>query len=330
MPNKKKVVYYNMPGDLDYERQLLKEWNIEDLELIQVTGNNIIEDIKDANSLTLEYTSVTADIIEQLPRLKIIALHSIGTNEIDVKSATEQGIYVTNSPGFCAYEVASHAMAFLLNLNRNLITYNQNVKAGIWDNSPGCSELSQLKGKTCGLVSLGSIPQTMIPMLQGFGINIVFYSRSKTQEEAVKLGITKCDTLDELLSLSDIVSLHTPLTDETKNMINEASFSKMKDGVILINTARGELIDEQALIRNLKSGKVSAAGLDVLADETNLDNELITLENVIVTPHVGYLSQESLLESKKIGLEQIVMALSKKQRPTCAVNKENMIAKAHD
>ncbi|MDB4836866.1 C-terminal binding protein [Marinomonas sp.] len=320
MATKKKVIYYNMPGDLNYEEQLLEQWGITDLELVQVNGSNLVEDVKEADSLTLEYTTVSADTLKKLPNLKLIALQSIGTNEIDIDAAGQEGIHVTNTPAFCAYEVASHVMALLLNLSRKVHIYNKSVKAGTWDASIG-GDLFSLKGKNCGLVSLGSIPRALIPMLKGFGINIYVHSSSTSKEEAERLGISKCDSLDELLNISDIVSLHTPLLPSTEGMINEQTFEQMKDGVILINTARGELIDETALINNLKSNKVSAAGLDVLANEQSPNHELISQSNVIVTPHIAFLSKESLLKSKKISLEQVVSCLSKNKKPKFAVNK---------
>ncbi|MEO9275182.1 C-terminal binding protein [Marinomonas sp. 5E14-1] len=326
MTAKKKVVYYNMPGDLSHEEKLLKQWGITDLELVQVNGNNLLEDVKEADSLTLEYTEVSADTLRKLPNLKIIALQSIGTNEIDIDAADKEGIYVTNTPAFCAYEVASHAMALLLNLSRKVHIYSKSVKEGAWDASIGGS-LSKLKGKNCGLVSLGSIPRALIPMLKGFGINMYVYSSSTSKEEAERLGISKCDSLDELLNISDILSLHSPLLPNTQGMINEHAFAQMKEGVILINTARGELIDETALIKNLKSNKVAAAGLDVLADEKKPNRELIAMDNVIVTPHMAFLSKESLLESKRISLEQVVTRLSKNQTPEHIVNKNFTLPK---
>jgi phosphoglycerate dehydrogenase-like enzyme len=211
-------------------------------------------------------------------------------------------------------------MALLLDISRKISFYNDSVKAGQWKSFSGAGLLN-LQGKTCGLVSMGSIPQALIPMLKGFGIHVIFYSPSKTDEDAKKLGVTRCNSLEDLFRNSDIVSLHTPLFPETKNMIDETAFSHMKDGAILVNTARGELIDEQALINNLKSNKIAAAGLDVLADEHNHDSKLIGMDNVIVTPHIGFLSKESLMEARKISLEQIVMSLSKGLKPTCSVNK---------
>lgn len=320
MKEKKKVVYYNMSNDLNYERQLLAEWNIDNLELVKVTGDNLIEDVVDAESLTLEYTEVNANSLKSLLNLKIIALQSIGVNEIDIDCADQEGIYVTNSPGFCAYEVASHVMALILDLNRKISFYAQAVKAGEWTPFSG-GKIDRLQGQTVGLVSLGSIPQALIPMLKGFGFDIVFYSPSKTDEDAKRLGITRCESLTALLNISDIVSLHTPLLPSTKNMMNAQTFSEMKEGAMLINTARGELIDEAALITCLQSHKISAAGLDVLVDEVNHKSDLIGMDNVIITPHVGFLSKQALLESRKIVLEQIVSCLSKSEKPRTSVNK---------
>ncbi|MDB4836852.1 C-terminal binding protein [Marinomonas sp.] len=320
MTTQKKVIYYNMPGELHYEHELLKQWGIEDLELVQVFGNDLIEDVKDADSLTLEYITVDSNVLQSLPNLKIIALQYIGTDDIDIDSADQEGIYVTNAPGFCAHEVATHVMALILNLNRKINFFSQRVKQGHWDPFEG-GELHRLKGQTCGLVSLGSIPQALIPMLQGFGINVVFLSQSKTTEYADQLGIKKCNSLGELLAVSDIVSLHSPLTPETQHMMNEDTFSKMKQGAIFINSSRGGLVDEKALIKSLQSGKVLAAGLDVLEDETNHDSELTQVDNVIVTPHVGFLSEESLRDSKRMALEQIVARLSKGEKPILSVNK---------
>ena len=320
MVDKKNVVYYNTEGNLDYENELLKEWGVDDLELIKVTGNNLLEDVKDAESLTLEYINVSGDSLKRLPNLKIIALQSIGYNEIDIETADKEGIYVTNSPGFCAYEVATHVMALILDISRKISFYNKSVKAGEW--KPFASgELQSLKGKTVGLVSLGSIPKALIPMLKGLDINVIFYSPSKTDEDAKSFGITRCESLQALLESADIVALHTPLLPSTKNMMNETTFAQMKDGAVLINTARGELIDEVALIECLNSGKISAAGLDVLVDEHNHDSDLIAMDNVTITPLVGFLSKQALLKSREIALEQIVLRISKNSKPTCSVNK---------
>jgi len=319
MKENKTAIYYNMPTNLDYEHALLKKWNINNIQLKQVTGDNLIEDVKEADALILEYTQVGGHTLQNLPHLKLIALQSIGYDEIDIKAADQEGVYVTNAPGFCAYEVASHVMALILNLNRKINYYDQAVKAGEWAPFSG-NKIKRLQGQTIGLVSLGSIPQALIPMLKGFGLKVVFYSPSKTDTDAKRLGITKCESLTTLLNIADIVSLHTPLLPSTKHLINAHSLSEMKDGAMLINTARGELIDENALMTSLKSKKISAVGLDVLADEYHHNSELISMENVIVTPHVGFLSEQSLLDSREIALKQIVARLSEGNKPETTVN----------
>jgi D-3-phosphoglycerate dehydrogenase len=316
----KKAIYYNMSGNLDYEMQLLKEWDINDLQLVQIEGSDIINDVKDADALTLEYTTVTDDMLKSLKKLKIIALQSIGFNEIDVNAADKEGIYVTNAPGFCSYEVASHVMALLLNINRKISFYNSEVKNHIWDPFAG-NQMQRLKDKICGLVSFGAIPQTLVPMLKGFGIEVVFFDPAKTDEDAKNLGVKRCKTLDELLSISDIVSLHTPLFPSTRGMIDEEQFSLMKDNSIFINCSRGELVNEEALIKNLQNKKIAAAGLDVLCNEADHNSILINMDNVVVTPHVGFLSEDSLKDSRRISLEQIVSRLSKNKKPEFAVNR---------
>jgi D-3-phosphoglycerate dehydrogenase len=310
-----------MDCDLNYEKQLLERWKVEDLELVKVEGSDLLNDVKDADALTLEYTDVDADMLKSLDRLKIIALQSIGFNEIDIKAADVEGIYVTNTPGFCAYEVATHVMALLLNISRNITVYNDSVKKGLWS-THSSSMMHSLKGKTCGLVSFGAIPQTLVPMLKGIGVEVVFFDPAKTEEDAIKFGVKRCKSLEELLRISDIVSLHTPLFPATKNMMNEEKFNLMKENSIFINCSRGELVVEEALIESLQSKKILGAGLDVLRDEASHDSDLIKMENVIVTPHIGFLSEESLMESRRISLEQVVMRLSRKQVPTFAVNRD--------
>lgn len=316
----KKVIYYNMSGNLDYEMQLLKEWEITDLQLLQIEGSDIVNDVNDADALTLEYTTVSESMLKSLKKLKIIALQSIGFNEIDVNAADREGIYVTNAPGFCSYEVASHVMALLLNINRKISFYNNEVKNNIWEPFAG-SQMQRLKGKTFGLISFGAIPQTLVPMLKGFGIDIVFFDPAKTDADAKTHGVKRCKTLDELLSISDIVSLHTPLFPSTKGMIDEKQFNLMKDNSIFINCSRGELVNEEELIKNLKSKKIAAAGLDVLCNETDHNSILINMDNVVITPHVGFLSKESLMDSRRISLEQIVSRLSKNEKPKFSVNR---------
>lgn len=315
----KKVVYYNMPGDIEYEKSLLNKWNVHDIQLVQMKRNNLPEDIDEFEGLVTEYIQITDDILKKLPKLKIISLQSIGYDEIDVKAARKYGIDVTNAPGYCSEDVATHAVALLLALARQIPLFNCETHEGKWNPYAG-SIMHRLSGKRAGLCSFGNIPQKEVPMLKGFGIQVSSFDPGRDKEYMSERGVEKCETLEQLLKTSDFVFLHTPLFPETFHMIDEHALSIMKKGAVLINVSRGALIDQNALVRALKNGKLSAAGLDVLEDEENRHTELFDMDNVIITPHSAFLSEDSLKQSRRMALEQLVSRLSKGARPEFLVN----------
>lgn len=319
---KKLVAYYNMPGDIVYEKQLLEEWDVQDIELREVKEektNDMVKTLKEYQGLVTEYTILSEETLMALPRLKIIALQSIGYDEIDVKAARRLQIDVTNAPGYCAEEVATHAMALLLGLTRQITLLDKSTHKGEWDAFTG-SSMHRLSGKTAGLVSFGNIPQKMVPMLKGFGIRVLSYDPARDSYFMEEKGVMKCNTLEELLNQSDFVFLHTPLTAETEHMINREAIAQMKQKALLINVARGGLVDEEALIEALETGKISGAGLDVLEDEENRNTRLFQFPNVIITPHTAFLSEDSLKQSRRMALEQLVTKLSKDRTPDLVVN----------
>lgn len=317
--NKKKVAYYNMPGNLDYEKELLKIWKVDNIQLENVRGSDIIHSLLEYNGLVTEYTILTEETLKQLPNLEIIALQSIGYDEIDVESARKLQIDVTNVPGYCSEDVALHAMALFLNLVRQISIFNNSTHQGKWDINIG-KVMHRLSGKTAGLISFGNIPQKVTLMLKGFGINVISYDPSKEEAFMKQMDVKKCNTLVELLNQSDFIFLHTPLKSNTIHMINKQTIEEMKDGVILINVSRGALIDEVALIEAIKNEKFSGVGLDVLENEQNRNEELFKFSNVIITPHVAFLSEDSLKQSRRMALEQLVLKLSKSKSPTLIVN----------
>jgi D-3-phosphoglycerate dehydrogenase len=317
----KKVVYYNMNQDLDYEKSLLNDWNVKDLELVAVKGDDPVTDLDGAESVTLEYTEMSQETLAALKDLKIVALQSIGFDEIDIEAATAEGICVTNAPGFCSYEVASHVMAMILNINRKIVQFDRRVKSGIWGVFAE-GPLHRLKGQKVGLISFGSIPQELVPMLLGFGIDVLVYDPYVSDDVMEKYEVSRCGTLEDLLKEADVVSVHSPLLESTKGMIGTEVIAMMKDGAVFINASRGALVDEDALYAALTSGKLSAAGLDVLCDEKSHNSTLIELDNVIATPHAGFYSEEALLDSRRIALEQIVTRLCVDEKPRCLVNKD--------
>ncbi|WP_028983785.1 C-terminal binding protein [Sporolactobacillus terrae] len=319
----KQVLYYNIDDSLDYERQLLTEWKINDLELIEVKDyenrKSFVDYAQDADGVVVEYQQITKGILNQLPHLKIVALQSIGVDNVDLGAATKRGVCVTNCPGFCSKEVALHTIGMIIDLTRKITYFDRTVRQGKWDPRLGYTT-HRLEGKTVGLYFFGSIPRAMIPMLQALNVRILAYAPTKTKEFLEAYGVEKAETFDELLTESDIVSLHCPLMDTTQHLISERELKLMKKTAFLINTARGKVVDEAALIKALKGGDIQAAALDVIEDEDTEQSRLFSLENTVITPHAAFVSEDSFYAARKMTLEQLVQRLSADQRPTHLVN----------
>lgn len=325
-----KVLYFNIDDNLDYENALLKEWGVDDLELIEIkdkeykkTFGEYVRDTE-AEGLVVEYDKVTREVMDMAPELKIVSLQSIGYNNVDIDAATEHGICVTNIPGFCADEVALHSVGFAIDLARKITFFDRTVQEGKWDPLLGYKTY-RLKGKVFGMVFFGEIPKRMVPMLKALGLNILVYAPTKTKEFLEEYGCEKADTLDELLEKADFVSMHCPLIEGvTYHMIGEEQFKKMKKSAFFINTARGSVVDEPALVKALKEGEITAAAVDVIEDEMTETSELFGLDNCILTPHAAFMSEDAFYEGRRRSLEHLAQRLSKRmqQRPTNLVNKD--------
>ncbi|MFT8888675.1 MAG: C-terminal binding protein [Ethanoligenens sp.] len=323
---KPSVLYYNIDDTLDYERSLLAQWGIaDDVELVEVKDQDnkkpFVEYAADADGMVVEYQKITRGILEQLPKLKIVSLQSIGYNNVDIPAATEHGVYVTNAPGFCTEEVALHTVGLIIDLVRKLSFFDRSVRAGHWNPLLGPT-LHRLTGQKIGLVFFGSIPKRMTPILKAMGLQVLVYAPTKTSEYLAEFGVDKVQTLDELLEQSDIVSLHTPLLPETTHLISAAHLKRMKKSAFLINTARGAVVDEEALVQALKNGEIAGAGIDVIEDEVNETSGLFGMENVVITPHAAFVSEQSFYSAREIALDQLVSLLVHKKRPSNLVNKD--------
>ena len=323
-----KVLYYNIDDNLDYENSLLKEWGISDIELIEIKDpkgtENFVSHINEvkAEGLVVEYESVTAEVMDSCPTLKQVSLQSIGYNNVDIKAAIKKGISVTNIPGFCAEEVSVHAIGMLIDLVRKISFYDRTVRSGKWDPLLGYKTY-RMTGKTFGMVFFGEIPKKMVPVLKALGLKILVYAPTKTKEFLAEYGCEKAETLEQLLKESDFVSLHCPLIkDVTYHLIGEKELSLMKKEAFLINTARGSVVDEKALVSALKMGTIKGAGIDVIEDEANETSELFDLENVVITPHAAFISEDSFYDGRRRALEQLVQRFSKKVKPSTIVNKD--------
>lgn len=211
----------------------------------------------------------------------------------------------------------------MIDLARKITFYDKAVRKGLWTPVQGYP-VSRIEGKTFGMVFFGSIPQKMVPVLKALGLNILVWAPTKTKEFLAEFCCEKVQTLDELLVRSDFVSLHCPLIkDVTWHLIGERELKLMKKDAFLINTARGSVVDEKALVRALDEKWIKGAGIDVIEDELNECSELFRFnDNVVITPHAAFISEDSFYEARRIALEQLVMRLVKNERPTNLVNKE--------
>ncbi|MCI1634651.1 C-terminal binding protein [Bifidobacterium sp.] len=319
------ISYFNISGGLDYEQSLLESWHMEHLvELHSVTCETPDEETfiaanQKADGVVVEYFNISDSIIDRLPRLKVVGLQSIGTDMVDKRAATAHGIAVTNAPGFCQQEVATTAIAMMLDLNRKISFYDRSVRKGRWEPLDGRMP-HRLQGQTVGLVFFGGIPQTMMPVLRALGVNVVVFAPTKTAEFIAGFGAEKVETLAELLKRSDVVSLHTPLITETYHLISEHEFAMMKSSAVIINTARGSIIDEKALVAALQSHVIAGAGIDVIEDEESEQSALKTLDNVVINPHAAFLSQESFYQAREMALRGMVDVLVDHTTPRYLVN----------
>jgi D-3-phosphoglycerate dehydrogenase len=237
-------------------------------------------------------TTLTADILKDQPRLKVIVRAGVGVDNIDVPTASRQGIVVMNTPGGNTVSTAEHTMALILALSRNVAKANDSLKAGKWDR--GKFTGTQLGGKTLGIVGLGRVGLAVAQRARGFDMQVVGFDPFLSSERAAELGIESVSRLDDLWGRCDYVTLHTPLSAETRNLIGPAAIAKMKPGVRIINCARGGLIDEPALAEALTAGKVAGAAIDVFDPEPPPgDHPLVNHPQVLVTPHLGASTEEA-------------------------------------
>ena len=266
-------------------------------------------------------TQVTADVLQASTRLKVVARAGSGVDNVDVAEATRLGIQVVNAPGGNAVSAAEMTIALLMAVVRTVPQANASLKNGEWKRES--FKGFEISGKTVGLVGLGAVGKVVARILNGFGARVLAYDPFVTDEQADRMGVQKVE-LDALLTHCDVVSVHVPLNEATKNLIGASAFQTMKNGVVLLNAARGGVVDEAALLDALKSGKVAAAGLDVFAQEPfapgSIAAQLVALDNVVATPHLGALTHDAQEKVAVQAVEQLVLVLEGKQ-PQYAVNR---------
>ncbi|MFQ3544433.1 C-terminal binding protein [Halobacillus rhizosphaerae] len=305
---------------LEPEQKILETADAEMITAQCRTEEDVIEAAQGVDGIICQYAPITKKVIDQLDNCKIVARYGVGFDTIDVPAATEKGIMVTNVTDYCLDEVSNHAFALLMACARKVVQLHESVQNGTWD-SKIAKPIYRLNGQTLGLIGLGNIPQSLAVKAKAFGLNILAYDPFVSTDLAKELGV-KLVELDELCAESDYISVHPPLNKHTEGMISDNQFKAMKETAYIINTSRGAVIDEAALIRALEENEIAGAGLDVLETEPIAqDSPLLSMSNVIINPHSAYYSVESELELKQKTAQNVADAISGKV-PVYLVNQD--------
>jgi len=293
------------PGDLSWgELERLGELTVYD----RTPEDKVLERIGDAEIVYTNKTPLTRETFYKAPNIKWVGVLATGYNVVDVDAAREKGIPVTNVPDYSTDAVAQMVFALLLEICHHVWDHSEAVKKGEWTRSKDFCfwkyPLIELAGKTMGIIGYGRIGRATARIAQAMGMKVLAYTR--TVDKALESDTMRFVSLDELLRESDVISLHCPLFESTKGMINKETIGKMKDGVIIINTSRGPLVVEEDLAEALNSGKVYAAAVDVVSTEPiSEDNPLLKARNIIITPHIAWAPKEARQRLMDIAVENL-------------------------
>lgn len=301
-------------SDFDYpdneiEKSILEPIGAEVIGLQCKTGEGLTEQARDADAILQQYAKIPRSTIEKLEKCKVICRYGVGVDIVDVKAAYEHGMVVTNVPDYALDEVADHSIALALMLIRRIPWYAENTRAGRWHWSESKAPIHRLRNSTWGLIGFGRIAQNITRKVKSFNFKIIAYDPYVSEGFMATMGVGKVD-LYNLLSSSHVVNVMCPHTPETEHMINETSLRKMRPEAVLINCARGKIVDNEALYKALSEGWIAAAGLDDTEEEpaklehwTPDMNPLFKLNNCFITPHIAYVSEESLQECRRVASE---------------------------
>ena len=293
---------------------------------------DLISKVKDKDGLLCLLTDrIDAEVMDSAPNLRVISTYSVGFDHIDVEAATKRGIYVTHTPGVLTDAVAEFTIGLLLAVTRRILEADQVIREGQWNKpwNPYFLTGPELKGKTLGIIGMGRIGRAVAEKIKGFGMRIIYYDIYRNEKAEKELGVEYKD-LDTVLKESDFVSLHVPLTKETRHMIGERELRLMKSSAYLINTARGPIVDTEALIRALKEGWIAGAALDVFEQEPlPPEHPLTKLENVVLAPHIASATTEARQRMAELAAKNLIAVL-KGEKPPALVNPKVMEVRSLD
>lgn len=312
----------NIPGTALAKLKEGNEVVISNFDRVLV-AEEIIDAAGDADAiLTLLADKITGELLDRLPKVKIVSNYAVGFDNVDVKAASARGVVVTNTPSDEVNEaVAEFAWSAMLALSRRLVEGDEYGRKGAYKGwEPEMFLGRDVYGKTLGIVGLGRIGTNVARRAAGFKMKVLYYERDRNEEREKELGIEYAD-LNTLLGQSDYVSLHVPLTDETRHMINGENLALMKPTAFLINTARGPVVEEHALVRALREGKLAGAALDVHENEPQMNPEMMQMENTILTPHIASATVEVREKMTSQAVDNILKVLAG-EKPENLVNPE--------
>lgn len=312
------VIAYNL-ADIDIEQRIIGPTGAEIIHTRRLDTPEAQDIASRADVLMVTIEKVDAGLINRMAHCKLICRIGTGLDAIDIPAATQRGIWVTNVPDYAVDEVSSHAIALLLNHARRLPTLFDLVERGQWWDAKQVGPIRRLRGQTLGLLAYGRIGQATARKAQGLGLNVIAYDPYLTEDALAADGVRKAD-LETMLREADYLSLHAPLTDSTREILNATTLALMKPTAYIINTARGGLINETALLEAVQSGTIAGAALDVLQKEPVApDSPLLTERRILLTPHAAWYSEEANEDVRVKGAEDVVRVL-RGERPRTPVN----------
>lgn len=280
--------------------------------------NNYLDEMKDADALIVRIAKCDGHAIENSPNLKVIGRTGVGYDSVDVKTATAHGIPVVITPGANNRSVAEHAVAMMFALSKNLVEAQQEMCKGNWE-IRGAKKAFELEGKTIGILGLGAIGRETAKICEGCGMKVAAYDPFLSKEQVEGYGAVYYENYEDLLKVSDVVSIHVPLTDETKNMISKKQLTEMKKTALIINCSRGGIINETDLVEALKAGEIAGAGTDVFCSEPpKTDDPLLNCPNLIVSPHSAAQTREAVIKMAQMCVKGCLAVAEGKKWPFVA------------
>lgn len=297
MAKYKVVVSDERHGDYSIETEILKKCDAQVVVENCVTEEDMIKKCKDADGILLDMAPMSKKVVEALEKCRTVARYGVGYDNVDVETCTKKRIYVSNVPDYCKEDVSDLALAHLFTCVRGIATKDRKIREGGWN--LGRENIFRIKGKTLALIGFGRISRCLFKKVSGFGLKEVLVCDPYITREIIEQAGAKKVDFETALKQADYISLHMPLTSETKGIIDKKAFSIMKKTAILINTSRGPLVEDDALIDALKSKKIAFAGLDTHNIEPlPKDSPLMKLDNCVLTDHTGFNTQEAIVELK--------------------------------